>query len=682
MAETTPNVQERIDRLIRDINRHNYQYYMLDNPTISDYDFDQLLQELIDLEAVHPELRRPDSPTQRVGGEITKRFETVEHLYPMQSLGNTYSQGDLIEFDRRVRELLAVTPEYVCELKYDGVAISLIYENGTLVRAVTRGDGTRGDVVTANVRTIRTVPLQLQGDFPPLLEVRGEIIMPFSSFEQLNAEREEIGEPPFANPRNAASGSLKLQDSAEVAKRGLDFKLYFALGEQLPCSNHFDRLLKLHEWGFRKPDVMEKVGDLNGIYDFLNTWDEKRKALPYPIDGVVIKVNDFDQQRQVGATAKSPRWAIAYKFKAERVSTKLLSVDFQVGRTGIITPVANLSPVSLAGTVVKRATLNNGDFMAEMDIREGDSLFVEKGGEIIPKIVGVDLEKRNPDAQRVPFVTHCPVCGAELQRAEGEAGVFCPNADHCAPQIKGRLEHFIARKAMNIDSLGEGKIDMLYANGLVKNIADLYSLTYEQLFGLEKVVEDDNGKTKTISFREKTVQNILSGIEASKQVPFERVLFALGIRFVGEVTAKKLARHFETMDAVANASAEELTAVEDVGERVAESIIAYFNDTENLGILMRLRDAGLQFELNKEENLPVSQTLAGKSIVVSGVFSIPRDTVKELVEKHGGKNVSSISKSTAFVLAGEKMGPEKRKKAESLGIPIVSEEEFRTMIGE
>ena len=682
MAETTPNVQERIDRLIRDINRHNYQYYMLDNPTISDYDFDQLLQELIDLEAAHPELRRPDSPTQRVGGEITKRFETVEHLHPMQSLGNTYSQGDLIEFDRRVRELLAVPPEYVCELKYDGVAISLIYENGTLVRAVTRGDGTRGDVVTANVRTIRTVPLQLQGDFPPLLEVRGEIIMPFSSFEQLNAEREEIGEPPFANPRNAASGSLKLQDSAEVAKRGLDFKLYFALGEQLPCSNHFDRLLKLHEWGFRKPDVMEKVGDLNGIYDFLNTWDEKRKALPYPIDGVVIKVNDFDQQRQVGATAKSPRWAIAYKFKAERVSTKLLSVDFQVGRTGIVTPVANLSPVSLAGTVVKRATLNNGDFMAEMDIREGDSLFVEKGGEIIPKIVGVDLEKRNPDAQRVPFVTHCPVCGAELQRAEGEAGVFCPNADHCAPQIKGRLEHFIARKAMNIDSLGEGKIDMLYANGLVKNIADLYSLTYEQLFGLEKVIEDDNGKTKTISFREKTVQNILSGIEASKQVPFERVLFALGIRFVGEVTAKKLARHFETMDAVANAPAEELTAVEDVGERVAESIIAYFNDTENLGILMRLRDAGLQFELNKEENQPVSQTLAGKSIVVSGVFSIPRDTVKELVEKHGGKNVSSISKNTAFVLAGEKMGPEKRKKAESLGIPIVSEEEFRTMIGE
>ena len=676
MAEKTPTPQERIERLTQEINRHNYQYYMLDNPTISDYDFDQLLQELIDLEAAYPELRRPDSPTQRVGGEVTKRFESAEHLYPMQSLGNTYSREDLTEFDRRVRELLATPPTYVCELKYDGVAISLIYENGTLVRAVTRGDGVRGDVVTPNVRTIRTIPLQLQGDFPPLIEVRGEIIMPFSSFEQLNAEREEIGEAPFANPRNAASGSLKLQDSAEVAKRSLDFKLYFALGEQLPENNHFDRLLKLHEWGFRKPDVMEKVENIEGVFDFLRTWDEKRKTLPYPIDGVVIKVNDFEQQRQVGATAKSPRWAIAYKFKADRVSTRLLSVDFQVGRTGIITPVANLSPVSLAGTVVKRATLNNRDFMAEMDIREGDSLFVEKGGEIIPKIVGVDFDKRLPDAQRVPFVTHCPVCGTPLQQAEGEAGVFCPNSDHCAPQIKGRLEHFIARKAMNIDSLGEGKIDMLHANGLVNNIADFYRLTYEQLFGLEKVIEDESGKTKTVSFREKTVENILAGIEASKQVPFERVLFALGIRFVGEVTARKIARHFETMDAVANAPREELMTVEDVGERVADSITEYFNNTENLEILMRLREAGLQFELDKSQNQPVSQALAGKSIVVSGVFSVPRDTIKELVEKHGGKNVSSISKNTSFVLAGEKMGPEKRKKAEALGIPIVSEEEF------
>lgn len=680
MANIT-GAQERIEQLTREINRHNYQYYMLDNPTISDYDFDQLLQELIDLEAQYPELRRPDSPTQRVGGEVTKRFESAAHLYPMQSLGNTYSQEDLAEFDRRVRDLLAETPEYVCELKYDGVAISLIYENGTLVRAVTRGDGTRGDVVTANVRTIRTIPLQLQGNFPPLIEVRGEIIMPFSRFEQLNAEREEIGEAPFANPRNAASGSLKLQDSAEVAKRGLDFKLYFGLGEQLPGNNHFDRLMKLHEWGFRKPDVMEKVNNLEEVFRFLHYWDEKRKSLPYPIDGVVIKVNDFGQQRQVGATAKSPRWAIAYKFKADRVSTKLLSVDFQVGRTGIITPVANLSPVSLAGTVVKRATLNNGDFMAEMDIREGDSLFVEKGGEIIPKIVGVDLDKRVPGAQRISFITHCPVCGSELQRTEGEAGIFCPNADHCAPQIKGRLEHFIARKAMNIDSLGEGKIDMLYAHGLVKNIADLYALTFDQLIGLEKVIEDESGKTKTISFREKTVQNILSGIEASKQVPFERVLFALGIRFVGEVTAKKLARHFGTMDAVANAPKEELMTVEDVGDRVADSITGYFNDTDNLVILMRLHEAGLQFAINKESHQPVSQALEGKSIVVSGVFSVPRDTIKDLVEQHGGKNVSSISKNTAFVLAGDKMGPEKRKKAESLGIPIVSEEEFRAMIG-
>lgn len=674
------SAEERINHLVREINRHNYQYYMLDNPTISDYDFDQLLQELIDLEAAHPELRRPDSPTQRVGGTVTKRFESAAHLYPMQSLGNTYSQEELTEFDRRVRELLAVPPAYVCELKYDGVAISLIYENGVLTRAVTRGDGSRGDVVTANVRTIRTVPLQLQGDFPPLLEARGEIIMPFRSFEQLNAEREEIGEAPFANPRNAASGSLKLQDSAEVAKRGLDFKLYFALGEQLPGDNHFDRLQALHKWGFRKPDVLEKVNGLSGIYQFLNTWDVKRKQLPYPIDGVVIKVNDFDQQRQVGTTAKSPRWAIAYKFKAERVSTPLLSVDFQVGRTGIVTPVANLSPVSLAGTVVKRATLNNADFMAEMDIREGDHLFVEKGGEIIPKIVGVDLDKRSPEAQRIPFITHCPVCGAELRKADGETGIFCPNADHCAPQIKGRLEHFIARKAMNIDSLGEGKIDMLYAHDLVTNIADLYALTYEQLLGLEKIVEDDSGKAKTISFREKTVQNILSGIEASKQVPFERVLFALGIRFVGEVTARKLARHFGSMDAVANARKEELLEVEDVGERVADSIIAYFNDIENLHILMRLRDAGLQFTLNAEKSQTVSQKLNGKNIVVSGVFTVPRDAIKELVEQHGGKNVSSISKNTTFVLAGEKMGPEKRKKAVSLGIPIVSEEEFRNML--
>lgn len=674
------DIQQEIARLSEEINRHNYYYYMLDDPKISDYDFDQLLQRLIDLERQYPEYVRPDSPTQRVGGTVTKQFESVAHIYPMLSLGNTYSEGDLQEFDTRVRDLLNGPVEYVCELKYDGVAISLIYEHGILARAVTRGDGTRGDVVTANVKTIGSVPLSLTGDYPDLLEARGEIIMPYDSFNALNAEREEIGEQPFANPRNAASGSLKLQNSAEVAKRGLSFKLYYALGENLPEDNHYARLRKLHEWGFRFPDVMNKVDGLTGVLEFIRTWDEQRKSLPYPIDGIVIKVNDFAQQQQVGTTAKSPRWAIAYKFKAERVSTPLLSVDFQVGRTGIITPVANLKPVSLAGTVVKRATLNNRDFIADMDIREGDFLFVEKGGEIIPKIVGVDMEHREPEAKPIAFVTVCPVCGTPLQQNEGEAGVFCPNELHCAPQIRGRLEHFISRKAMNIDSLGEGKIEVLHAQGLVRNAADLYDLTYDSLFGLEKVIEDDNGKSKTLSFKEKTTQNILNGIEQSKNVPFERVLYALGVRFVGEVTAKKLARRFKNIDAMASASQEELIEVEDVGERVAESVIQFFNNTENLEMVMRLRAAGLRMEVGEESRV-ASDKLAGKNIIVSGIFSVPRDELKQLIEQHGGKNVSSISKNTTYVLAGDKMGPEKRKKAESLGIRIISEAEFREMIG-
>ena len=674
------DIQQEIARLSEEINRHNYYYYMLDDPKISDYDFDQLLQRLIDLERQYPEYVQPDSPTQRVGGTITKQFESAAHIYPMLSLGNTYSEGDLTEFDTRVHDLLNGSVEYVCELKYDGVAISLIYEHGILTRAVTRGDGTRGDVVTANVKTIGSVPLSLTGDYPDLLEARGEIIMPYDSFNALNAEREEIGEQPFANPRNAASGSLKLQNSAEVAKRGLSFKLYYALGENLPEDNHYARLRKLHQWGFRFPDVMEKVDGLPGVLEFIRTWDEQRKQLPYPIDGIVIKVNDFAQQQQVGATAKSPRWAIAYKFKAERVSTPLLSVDFQVGRTGIITPVANLTPVSLAGTMVKRATLNNRDFIADMDIREGDFLFVEKGGEIIPKIVGVDLEKRAPEAEPVKFVTVCPVCGTPLVQNEGEAGVFCPNELHCAPQIRGRLEHFISRKAMNIDSLGEGKIEVLYAQGLVRNVADLYDLTFDKLFGLEKVIQDENGKSKTLSFKEKTTQNILNGIEQSKNVPFERVLYALGVRFVGEVTAKKLARRFKNIDAIASATQEELVEVEDVGERVAESVIQYFNNTENLEMVMRLRSAGLQMEAG-EESQAASDKLAGMNIIVSGVFSVPRDDLKALIEQHGGKNVSSISKNTTYVLAGDKMGPEKRKKAEILGIPIISEEDFWDMIG-
>ena len=675
------DILSRINRLTEEINRHNYYYYMLDDPKISDYEFDQLLQELIDLEKQYPQYARPDSPTQRVGGTVTKQFETAAHLYPMLSLGNTYSEEDLQEFDSRIRGLLHASPEYVCELKYDGVAISLIYEKGVLVRAVTRGDGVRGDVVTANVRTINSVPLALQGDYPELLEARGEILMPFDSFEALNAQREETGDPLFANPRNAASGSLKLRDSSEVAKRGLCFKLYYALGENLPEHNHYDQLRKLHEWGFRFPDVMEKVSGLEGVHEFIRQWDVKRRELPYPIDGIVIKINDFAQQQQVGSTAKSPRWAIAYKFKAERVSTPLLSVDFQVGRTGIVTPVANLKPVSLAGTVVKRATLNNRDFMRELDIRTGDCLWVEKGGEIIPKIVGVDIDCRQPDALPVPFVTHCPVCGTPLQQNEGEAGVFCPNENHCPPQIKGRLQHFISRKAMNIDSLGEGKIELLYNQGLVLVSSDLYHLSYDQLFGLEKVLEDEDGKSRMISFKEKTVQNILKGIEQSKSVPFERVLYAVGIRFVGEVTAKKLARHFRTVDALSNASREELMEVEDVGERVADSIIQFFNRTENLQQIIALREAGLHMEVETTAaDSETAQTLAGKTVVVSGVFSVSRDEIKQMVEQYGGKNTSSISKNTSFVLAGEKMGPEKRRKAETLGVPIISEEDFRQML--
>lgn len=675
------DIQQQIALLSEEINQHNHNYYILDDPKISDYDFDMLLQRLIDLEKQYPEYVLPDSPTQRVGGSTTKQFESAAHIYPMLSLGNTYSEEDLNEFDQRVRGLLDAPHEYVCELKYDGVAISLIYEQGLLVRAVTRGDGVRGDVVTANVKTIGSIPLRLRGDYPELLEARGEIIMPYSSFESLNAEREELGEQPFANPRNAASGSLKLQNSAEVAKRGLDFKLYYALGENLPEATHYDRLRKLHEWGFRLPDVIEKTNGLSGVLDFIHQWDEKRKSLPYPIDGIVLKVNDYAQQQQVGYTAKSPRWAIAYKFKAERVATPLLSVDYQVGRTGVVTPVANLYPVSLAGTVVKRATLNNRDFMRDMDICEGDWLFVEKGGEIIPKIVGVDMDHRAMDAQHVQFVTHCPVCGTPLQQNEGEAGVFCPNELHCSPQIKGRLEHFISRKAMNIDSLGEGKIDLLYSQGLIYTPADLYSLNYDRLFGLEKVIEDENGKVRTISFKEKTVQNILNALQQSKDVPFERVLFAIGIRMVGEVTAKKLAKHFGNIDALASASAEELVQVEDVGAIVADNIVRFFNDLENLQMVMRLREAGLQFEMNASDLALDSNVLEGQSVVVSGVFSIPRDEMKRMIEQHGGKNVSSISKNTSFVLAGEKMGPEKRKKAESLGVPILSEEEFYQRIG-
>lgn len=674
-------IAEKIKQLTDEINQHNYNYYMLDNPTIGDYEFDQLLNQLILLEKQYPDYVLPDSPTQRVGGSVTKQFKIVKHVFPMLSLGNTYSEEELLDFDRRVHDLVSGEVEYVCELKYDGLAISLVYENGLLVRAVTRGDGVQGDDVTNNVKTIRTIPLKLQGDFPDLFEARGEIIMNHENFERLNKEREEIGENPFANPRNAASGTLKLQDSAEVARRGLDFKLYFVMGHQPYANNHFDSLTKLKDWGFRAPDVMVKAHSIKEVIDFMHDWDIRRKTLSFDIDGIVIKVNDFALQQQIGATAKSPRWAIAYKFKAERVPSRLLSVDFQVGRTGIVTPVANLTPVPLAGTIVKRATLHNKDIIDYYDIHENDVLYVEKGGEIIPKIVGVDVEKRELDAPKVKFVTNCPECGAKLVQNEGETGIFCPNELHCPPQIKGKLEHFISRKAMNIDSLGEGKVEMLFDNGLVKTPADFYDFSYDKLLGLEKKLSSTDGKTeRVISFREKTVENILNGIQQSKTIGFERVLFAIGIRYVGENTAKKLARYFKNVDALSNATKEELMQVDDVGERVATSIIDFFLQPENLEMIIALRTAGVRFEMKQEETALLSEKLSGKSVVVSGVFSIPRDEMKQLIEKHGGKNVSSISKNTDFVLAGEKMGPEKRNKAQKLNVPIISEDEFYEMI--
>lgn len=673
--------EEEIKRLTAELNQHNYNYYMLDNPVISDEEFDHLLRRLQDLEKQYPEFKQPDSPTSRVGGTVTKKFQTVKHIYPMLSLGNTYSEAELLEFDRSVKSLVNQDVEYVCELKYDGLAISVVYEDGLLLRAVTRGDGTKGDDVTANVKTIKSVPLRLQGDYPSFFEIRGEILLPFDRFERLNREREDVGEPPFANPRNAASGTLKLQESAEVARRGLDCRLYYVLGDNLPYQNHYDSVRKLKDWGFKTPEVLQKAATIHEVIDFVHFWDTERKKLPFPIDGIVVKVNSYELQRQLGMTAKNPRWAIAYKFKAEKVSTQLLSVDYQVGRTGIITPVANLSPVQLAGTTVRRATLHNAEVMSALDIRKNDYLYVEKGGEIIPKIVGVDLSKRASQTEKIDFITHCPVCGATLSKNDEEAGTFCPNELHCPPQIKGRLEHFIGRKAMNLDSLGEGKIEILYEQGLVHNIADFYDLQYNQLLGIEKHFPAEDGKPeRTVSFREKTVENILTAIQQSKKVPFERVLFAVGIRYVGETTAKKLARYFKSMDALANATQEQLMTVNDVGERVAESIIHYFNQTENLEILIRLRNAGLQFAISEEENMMISNVLEGKSIVVSGVFSIPRDEMKRKIELYGGKNVSSISKNTHFVLAGDKMGPEKRKKAETLGIRIISEQEFYEMV--
>lgn len=674
-------IESRINYLKEEINRHNYHYYVLDTPTISDYDFDQLLQELIHLEKQHPHFVTPDSPTQRVGGEIIKQFTTVPHIFPMLSLGNTYSKEELLEFDNRVHSLVHQSVEYVCELKYDGVAISLIYEKGTLIRAVTRGDGVQGDDVTQNIKTIKSIPLKLRGDYPDFFEVRGEVILTHKKFEQLNQEKEDIGEQPFANPRNAASGSLKLLDSAEVAKRGLECRLYLLLGDSIPATSHFDAMQHLSEWGFKTPEVFQKCNSISEVISFVEKWDVERDKLPFDIDGIVIKVNLFLQQTQLGSTAKSPRWAIAYKFKAKRVLTPLIQVTYQVGRTGIITPVANLKPVKLAGTTVKRASLHNRDFIESLDLHEHDNVYVEKGGEIIPKIVGVDTSTREMFAAKIEFIDRCPECNSPLIRNEEESGTFCPNETSCPPQIKGKLEHFISRKAMNIDSLGEGKIEILFDHGLVKNSADLYQLSYDHLIGLEKKVVNELTQTeRVISFQNKTVLNILNGIEQSKQVPFERVLFAIGIRYVGETTAKKLTRKFKTIHELSNATYEELIEVEDVGAKVAQSVLNFFLQPDNLETIVRLQEAGLNFETHEDQMQLVDTILDGAPIVVSGVFSIPREDLKSKIEQFGGKNVSSISKNTKYLIAGENIGPEKRKKAEKLGVPIISEQDFYNLI--
>jgi len=661
--------QRQIMQLRQELHEHNYKYYILNTPTISDQAFDEMMHELQRLEALHPEMADPNSPTQRVGSDISTEFSQVEHRYPMLSLANTYNEQDVADFYNSVKKGLGGEDfEICCELKYDGLSISLTYEDGRLVRGVTRGDGVHGDDVTANVRTIRTIPLVLEGtDYPREFEIRGEVLMPWKSFERLNAEREAAEEPLFANPRNAASGTLKSLDPAVVAKRRLDAYLYYLLGDEIGGDGHYENLLKAKAWGFKISTGMRKVRTLQEIYDYISYWDTERKNLPVATDGIVLKVNSLRQQRALGYTAKSPRWAIAYKFKAERACTRLDEVTFQVGRTGAVTPVANMQPVQLAGTTVKRATLNNEDFINSLGLHIGDYVYVEKGGEIIPKIVGVDISQRPLLAQPLRFISRCPECGTPLVRYEGESAWYCPNDIGCPPQIKGRIEHFISRRAMNIDSLGPETVDEYFRRGLVGNVADLYDIRVEQI--------SDGGN------RLKSAQKIIAGIEASKRVPFERVVFALGIRFVGETSARLLARHFKTIDALMDATLQQLTDVDGVGEVMAGSIIAYFHDEKNLAIIERLRGSGLQMSLSDDQMQAVGDKLKGKSIVISGVFAHhSRDEYKLLIERNGGKNVGSISGKTSFILAGENMGPAKLQKAEKLGVPIVDEETFLGMI--
>lgn len=661
--------RQRILQLRKELHEHNYKYYVLNQPEISDQEFDFMMKELQELEARHEDMFDPNSPTQRVGSDINQEFTQVTHKYPMLSLANTYSQEEVADFYNSVKKgLNGEDFEICCELKYDGLSISLTYEDGKLVRGVTRGDGVHGDDVTANVKTIRSIPLVLKdGDWPKEFEIRGEILMPWNVFERLNQEREAAEEPLFANPRNAASGTLKSQNSALVASRNLDAYLYYLLGDELPGDGHYENLEKAREWGFKISEGMRKVKTLQEIYDFIDYWDAERKNLPVATDGIVLKVNSLRQQRVLGYTAKNPRWAIAYKFKAERACTRLNEVTFQVGRTGAVTPVANMEPVQLAGTTVRRATLNNEDFIRSLDLHIGDYVYVEKGGEIIPKIVGVDIEQRPIIAQPVTFITHCPECGAKLVRYEGEAAYYCPNDAGCPPQIKGRIEHFISRKAMNIDSIGPETVDDFYRHGLVRNVADLYDIEVQQING--------DGS------RQKSAEKIVNGIEASKQVPFERVVFALGIRFVGETTARLLARHFKTIDALAAASLQDLLEVEGVGEVIAKSVMTYFRNPVTMQIVERLRGYGLQMALSEEQMSSATDKLAGKSIVISGVFAHhSRDEYKQMIEQNGGKNVGSISGKTSFILAGENMGPAKLQKAEKLGIQIVDEETFLKMI--
>lgn len=661
--------KERIDWLRAELHRHNYNYYVMNAPEITDKEFDDLMRELQDLEKEHPEYADENSPTMRVGSDLNKNFTQVAHKYPMLSLGNTYSESEVTDFYERVKKALNEDFEICCELKYDGTSISLTYEDGKLVRAVTRGDGEKGDDVTDNVKTIRTIPLVLHGDYPSTFEIRGEILMPWESFEALNREREAREEPLFANPRNAASGTLKSQNSSVVAARKLDAYLYYLLGEDLPADGHYECLQKAAQWGFKISEHMKKARTLQEVFDYINYWDTERKNLPVATDGIVLKVNSLRQQKNLGYTAKSPRWAIAYKFQAERALTRLNKVSYQVGRTGAITPVANLDPVQLSGTVVKRASLHNADIIEGLDLHIGDMVYVEKGGEIIPKITGVDTDARGMLlGEKVKFITRCPECSTPLVRFEGEAAHYCPNETACPPQIKGKIEHFISRRAMNIDGLGPETVDMFYRLKLIKDAADLYRLTVDDIKDLDRM-------------RQKSAENIVNGIAASRSVPFERVLFALGIRFVGETVAKKIARSFKSIDEVEQASLETLMSIDEIGEKIAQSIVSYFGNPLNRNLVERLKEAGLQFSRSEEDLSGYTDKLAGQSIVISGVFEHhSRDEYKEMIERNGGKNVGSISSKTSFILAGANMGPAKLEKAQKLGIRIMSENEFLDLL--